>query len=178
MPPFILTRNGSDISWTWVSSTRLWRNMCDPLSDLVELWYIVLRVMMIRWIMGELLLDDIKVSIRHFYSDRHQHLIMHRSTEIIDLGCQTMSLEEHTATGLSIHRNCSPCKPEIASARNFSSYEFHFDETINKNSLIINSILHIIYTGLIHQFTNVQCQAQHKNHWKTSESSKWWPVPH
>ena len=33
----------------------------------------MMMMMMMKWIMEELLLDDIKVCLRHFYSDRNQH---------------------------------------------------------------------------------------------------------
>ena len=96
MPLFILTKNDSDVSWTWDLFTRLWRNMCGPLSNLVELWYIVLRIMMMmmmmmKWIMEELLLDDIKVCLRHFYSDRNQHLthLTHWGRDKMDAISQT-----------------------------------------------------------------------------------------
>ena len=68
--------------------------MCGPLSNLVELWFIVLRIMMMmmmKWIMEELLLDDIKVCLRHFYSDRNQHLthLTHWGRDKMDAISQT-----------------------------------------------------------------------------------------
>ena len=99
-------------------------------------------------------MTDIKVSLSHFYSERHQQL----SIEQRDFwfGMPKKSLEEHIIPGSPMYKNCSPGKPEIASVGNFSWYQFNFGETIS--SLIIISFILVLYINspMYNAKTNIQ----------------------